>query len=79
VFDPGGGAGPTPSGACRVGGGTGQLKLWDAEIARLTGELVQEAVSFEELCSAGEEKGTAILELQQVTETMHAALETEKK
>jgi hypothetical protein len=36
-------------------------------------------VSFEELRSAGEEKGTAILELQQVTETMHAALETEKK
>jgi hypothetical protein len=55
------------------------LKLRDAEIARLTGELVQEAVSFEELRNAGEEKDATILELQQAAVTARAALETEKK
>jgi hypothetical protein len=40
-----------------------KLKLWDVEIARLTGELVQEAVSFEELRNIGEEKDTTIFEL----------------
>jgi hypothetical protein len=32
------------------------LQLRESEITRLTGELVQEAVSFEELWSASEEK-----------------------
>jgi hypothetical protein len=54
------------------------LKLRDANIARLT-KLVQEAVSFEELRDAGEEKEVTILELQQAAETACAALETEKK
>jgi hypothetical protein len=48
------------------------LKTRDAEIVRLTGELVQEAVSFEELFSVGEEKDATILKLR-------PALETEKK
>jgi DNA repair exonuclease SbcCD ATPase subunit len=55
------------------------LKLRDAEIVWLIEELVQEVVSFEELCNAGEEKYATILELQQAAETAHAALETEKK
>jgi hypothetical protein len=38
------------------------LKLWNAEVARLTGELVQESVSYEELRQAGEEKDATILE-----------------
>jgi hypothetical protein len=36
-------------------------------------------VSFEELCSAVEEKDATILELQQAAKTACAALETEKK
>jgi hypothetical protein len=40
------------------------LKLRDEEITRLTGELVQEGVSYEELRQAGEEKDATILELQ---------------
>jgi hypothetical protein len=40
------------------------LKLWDLEITWLSGELVQEGVSYEELRQAGEEKDVAILELQ---------------
>jgi hypothetical protein len=55
------------------------LKLRDAEIAWLTRELVQEAVSFKELRSAGEEKDATILELQQAAETARASLEKEKK
>jgi multidrug resistance efflux pump len=55
------------------------LKLWDQEIARLSGELVQEGVSYEELQQASEEKDVVILELQQAAEAAHAALETEKK
>jgi hypothetical protein len=55
------------------------LQLRDSGIVRLTGELVQEAVSFEELWNAGEEKDATILELQQATETARANLETEKK
>jgi hypothetical protein len=39
------------------------LKLRDAEITRLTGELVQEGVSYEDLRQASVEKDTAILEL----------------
>jgi hypothetical protein len=42
---------------------------------RLTGELVQEAVSFEELWNTGEEKDTSIAELQQAAETARADLE----
>jgi hypothetical protein len=55
------------------------LKLRDAEITRLTGELVQEAVSFEELRNAGKDKDATILKLQRAAETAHAALEKEKK
>jgi hypothetical protein len=55
------------------------LKLRDAEITRLTGELVQEGVSYEERRQAREEKDVAILDLQQATEIARAALEMEKK
>jgi hypothetical protein len=55
------------------------LKLRDAEITRLTGELIQEGVSYEELRQAGEEKDAMILKLQRSTETARAALETMKK
>jgi hypothetical protein len=44
------------------------------EITRLIRELVQEVVSFEELCNTGEEKDATILELQQAAETARAAL-----
>jgi hypothetical protein len=39
------------------------VKLRDLEITRLTRELVQESVSYEELQQAGEEKDVTILEL----------------
>jgi uncharacterized membrane-anchored protein len=55
------------------------LKIWDAEITRLTRELVQEGVSYEELRQVGKEKDTTILELQRAADTARAALETEKK
>jgi hypothetical protein len=55
------------------------LKLRDAKITWLTGELVQEGVSYKELRQAGEGKGATILELQQVVETTRATLKTEKK
>jgi hypothetical protein len=55
------------------------LKLWDQEITLLSGELVQEGVSYEELWQAGEEKDATILDLQRAAETACAALETEKK
>jgi cell division inhibitor SulA len=55
------------------------LKIRDLEITRLSGELVQEDVSYEELRQAGEEKDASILELQQAAEAACAALETEKK
>jgi hypothetical protein len=55
------------------------LKLRDLEITRLSGELVQEGVSYEELRQAGEEKDASILELQQAAEAARATLETEKK
>jgi hypothetical protein len=55
------------------------LNLWDLEITLLSGELVQEGVSYEELRQADEEKDTSILELQQAAEAARAALETEKK
>jgi hypothetical protein len=44
------------------------LKLRDQEITRLSGELVQEGMSYEELRQAGEEKDAAILDLQRVAE-----------
>jgi hypothetical protein len=53
--------------------------LRDTEITRLTGELVQEGVSYEDLWQASEEKDTTILELQQATAIARAALETERK
>jgi hypothetical protein len=40
------------------------LKLRDLEITRLSGELVQEGVSYEELRQADEEKDASIRELQ---------------
>jgi hypothetical protein len=46
---------------------------------RLTRELVQEGVSYEELRQASEEKDATILELQWSVETVGAALETMKK
>jgi DNA-directed RNA polymerase subunit F len=55
------------------------VKLGDSKITRLTGELVQEGVSYEELHQADEEKDTAILELQQAAATARATLEPEKK
>jgi hypothetical protein len=51
-----------------------KLQLRDLEITRLIRELVQEVVSFEELCNTGEEKDATILELQQAAETARAAL-----
>jgi chromosome segregation ATPase len=55
------------------------LKLWDREISRLDGELNQLSVSHEDLRQAVEEQEAMILGLQQVAETVRAALETEKK
>jgi hypothetical protein len=51
-----------------------KLQLRDLEITRLIRELVQEVVSFEELCNTGEEKEATILELQKAAETARAAL-----
>jgi hypothetical protein len=39
-------------------------KLWDEVVTRLSGELVQEGVSYEDLRQASEEKDAVILELQ---------------
>jgi hypothetical protein len=50
------------------------LKLRDLEITRLSGELVQEGLSYEELRQASEEKDGSILELQQAAEATRAAL-----
>jgi chromosome segregation ATPase len=55
------------------------LKLQDEEISRLDGELNQLSVSHEDLRQAGDEKDTAILDLQQAAETASTALEAEKK
>jgi hypothetical protein len=55
------------------------LKLRDEEITRLSGELVQEGVSYEDLWQASEEKDTVILELQQEAATARTTLESEKK
>jgi hypothetical protein len=45
----------------------------------LTGELVQEGVSYEDLQQASEEKDAAILELQQAAATARATLESKRK
>jgi chromosome segregation ATPase len=55
------------------------LKLRDEEVTRLNRELAQLSVSYEDQCQAGEEKDAMILDLQQVAEAAHAALETGKK
>jgi hypothetical protein len=55
------------------------IKLRDKEITRLSGELVQEGVSYDDLRQASEEKDTIILELQQAAATACATLESEKK
>jgi hypothetical protein len=55
------------------------LKLWDLEVTRLSSELVQEGVSYEELRQAGKEKDIVILELQQAAATTRSSLESEKK
>jgi hypothetical protein len=39
-------------------------KLWDEVVTRLSGELVQEGVSYEDLRQDSEEKDAVILELQ---------------
>jgi uncharacterized membrane-anchored protein len=54
------------------------LKLRELEITQLTGELVQEGVSYEELRQVGEEKDAAILELQQAAATARTTLDSEK-
>jgi hypothetical protein len=55
------------------------LKLRDAEITRLTWEMIQEGVSYEDLRQASEEKDAIILELQQAAATTCTTLESEKK
>jgi peptidoglycan hydrolase CwlO-like protein len=55
------------------------IKLRDEEITRLSSELVQESVSYEDLRQTSEEKDAVILELQQAAATAHASLESEKK
>jgi hypothetical protein len=51
------------------------LKLREQEITRLSGKLVQEGVSYEELRQAGEEKDIVILKLQQAAATACTSLE----
>jgi chromosome segregation ATPase len=55
------------------------IKLRDDEITRLSCELVQEGVSYEDLRQASEEKDAIILELQQAATTARSSLESEKK
>jgi hypothetical protein len=55
------------------------IKLRDEEITWLSGELVLEGMSYEELRQASDEKDAVILELQQVASTARATLESEKK
>jgi hypothetical protein len=45
------------------------IKLRDEEVTRLSSELVQEGVSYEDLLPASEEKDVVLLELQQVATT----------
>jgi hypothetical protein len=49
------------------------------EITWLSGELVQEDVSYEELWQDGKENDAFILELQQAGATSRVSLESEKK
>jgi hypothetical protein len=53
--------------------------LRDEEVTRLSGDLVQEGVSYEDLRQASEERDAVILELQQAATTARATLESEKK
>jgi hypothetical protein len=55
------------------------LKLRDEEVTRLNGELAQLSVSYEDQCQAGEEKDAMILDLQRAAETVHTALERERR
>jgi hypothetical protein len=55
------------------------IKLRDKEATRLNEELAQLSVSYEDLRQADEGKDVVILDLQWAAETMHAALEMEKK
>jgi hypothetical protein len=55
------------------------IKLRDVEIMLLSGELVQEGVSYKDLRQASKEKDADILELQQAAATARASLESEKK
>jgi hypothetical protein len=48
-------------------------------VERLTGELVQESMAFEDLRIADEEKDASVLQLQQEAKTARADLEKEKK
>jgi hypothetical protein len=56
-----------------------RIKLRDEEVTQLSGELVQEGVSYEDLGQASEEKDAIILELQQAAATARATLESVKK
>jgi hypothetical protein len=55
------------------------INFRDEEIKRLSGELVQEGASYEDLWQASEEKDVVILELQQAAATARTSLESEKK
>jgi hypothetical protein len=55
------------------------IKLRDEAVTRLSGELVQEGVSYEDLWQDSEEKDVVILEPRQAATTAHATLESEKK
>jgi hypothetical protein len=55
------------------------LQLCESEVTRLTGEMVQESVAFENLRITGEEKDASILQLRQEAEPSRVHLEKEKK
>jgi chromosome segregation ATPase len=55
------------------------IKLQDEEVTRLSGELVQEGVSYEDLRQASKEKDVVILELQQAATAVRTTFESEKK
>jgi hypothetical protein len=55
------------------------LQLREVEVERLTRELVQESVAFEDLRIAGKEKDASVLQLQWEAEAARADLEKEKK
>jgi hypothetical protein len=55
------------------------LQLRESEVKRLTGELVQESMAFEDLRVTSEEKDASILQMRQEAETAHMDLKKEKK